>query len=136
MSTKLLTTPRSVVPGSLGHHWDSRMRAASIKLVQAGQASVCYTSCLLSNDSAGWTHTQRGAACHRLHFDDTNRKRDKQEWWTEGAGDGGVREIVITKADNVSVLPLCTVSAYTSGEVFEEKDSINHATLCPIRLCR
>lgn len=91
MSTKLLTAPRSVAPGSLGHHWDSHMRAASIKLVQAGPASVCYTSCLLSNGSAGQTHTQRGTACHQLLFDDTNREKDTQGCWTEGSGNGGVR---------------------------------------------
>lgn len=36
--------PSSVAPRSLGHHWDSHMRAASIKLVQAGQTSVCYAA--------------------------------------------------------------------------------------------
>ena len=125
MSTKLLTAPRSVAPGSLGHRWDSHMRAASIKLVQAGQASVCHAGCLLSNGSAGQTHTQRGTACHQLLFDDTNRRRDTQEFL-----DGGiwqwrrqVSETVITKADNASVPPLCEMSGCASGEVFEEKDS-------------
>lgn len=52
------------------------MRAASIKLVQAGQASVCSPSCLLSNGSAGQTHSQRGTACYQLLFDDSKRERD------------------------------------------------------------
>lgn len=32
-----------------------------------------------------------------------------------------VPEIVINKADNASVLPLCEISGFASGEVFEEK---------------
>lgn len=111
MSTKLLTAPRSVAPGSLGHRWDSHMRAASIKLVQAGQASVCCTT-LSAVKWLRWTDTQ--ATGQRLP--------PAALWWYKqrkghaGMLDGGiwrrrcqVSEIVITKADNTSVLPLCEI---------------------------
>lgn len=42
-------------------------------------------------------------------------------------------EIVISKADNASVLPLCETSGCALEETFEQKDSIEHTTLCPIR---
>lgn len=43
-------------------------------------------------------------------------------------------EIVITKADRASVLLLHEILDELQGEVFEEKDSIIHTSLCPLCL--
>lgn len=133
MSTKLLTAPRFVLPGSLGHHRDTHMRAASIKLVQAGQAFVCFTSCAPSNGSSGRTHISTG-----------RRLPPAALWWYKqreghtGMPDGDmgqwrwqVPEIVITKADNVSVLPLCETWMCFRGIVWRKR--LNNSYDCMSR---
>lgn len=136
MSTKLLTVLCSVAPGSLGHHWDSHTGAASIKLVQAGQASVCYTGCLLSNE-LHWTDTHLDGAppatsCSLMiqTGKGTQRNVGRRDLAMEVSGVWDCYHI--TKADNASVLSLCEMPGCTLGKVFQEKDSIIHTTLCPM----
>lgn len=131
MSTKLLTAPCSAVPRSLGHHWDLHTGAASIKLVQAGQASMCYTSCLLSN-GLRWTDTHLDGAppatsCSLM----IQTEKGTQECWTERSGNGGVRCLRLLSYHQ-SWQCLSTFTLWDAWMCFRksEIDSIIHITLC------
>lgn len=81
--------PCSAAPRSQGHHRDSRMRAASIELVPAGQASVCYTTVKrLSRTDTDLNGTPCVTSCSLMmqRQEGTHRK-----CWAEGSGNGGVR---------------------------------------------
>lgn len=112
MSAELLTDPRYEAPGSQGHYWDLHMRAADIKLVQAGWGSACSSGRLLSNSSAGQTHS--AGHCLPLAalwwFKGHTRMPDGEIWQRRCQ----VPEILITKADNASVLSLCEISGCAS----------------------
>lgn len=123
----------SVEPRSPGHRWDPHMRAASIKLVQAGQAPVrsaavkrlwrtdthlngtsSVTSCSLMMQREKGTHTNAGM---------------------ERSGNRGVGCLRLLSAKLTESLYFFSVRLWMSfRESVWRKISIIHATLCPLCL--